>query len=64
MIDTLLIHLDDPEDDMQKAVYGTLLAAIAVAPDLVEKKAAKARESHRDPELADKLVAHASKSSK
>ncbi len=59
MVDTLLIHLDDPEEDMQKAVYGTLLAAIAVAPDLVEKKASKARESHRDPELADDLVARA-----
>ena len=38
MIDTLLIHLDDPDEHMQRAVYGTLMAAIAVAPDLVKRK--------------------------
>lgn len=59
MVDTLLIHLDDPEEDMQKAVYGTLLAAIPVAPEIIKKKATKARESHRDPELADELVLRA-----
>ena len=64
IIDTLLIHLDDPEEDMQRAVFGTLLAAVAVAPELVQKKATKARESHRDPEMAEELMARASEALK
>ena len=56
MVDTLLIHLDDPEEDMQRAVLGTLEAAIAVAPELVASKAAKAADSHRSDTLALSLV--------
>ena len=61
MIDTLLIHLDDPEEDMQKCVLGTLDAACDLVPALVAKKATKAVDSHRDGEMAEELAERAKK---
>jgi dynein assembly factor 5 len=59
MLDTLLIHLDDPEEDMQECVLGTLNAAIEVVPALVASKAAKAVDSHRDGDMATELAERA-----
>ena len=61
MIDTLLIHLDDPEEDMQKCVFATLEAAIEIVPQLVVAKATKAVDSHRDGEMAEELAEKAKK---
>merc|ERR1711871_858336 len=59
MVDTLLIHLDDPEDDMQQAVLATLEAAIPRDANLIAKKARKAVSSHRDGQFAEALAAKA-----
>ena len=61
MIDTLLIHLDDPEEEMQKCVLGTLEAAIEIVPEIVAMKATKAVDSHRDGEMAEELAEKAKK---
>ena len=61
MLDTLLVHLDDPEEEMQVCVLDTLNAAIDMVPKLVAAKALKAVDSHRDGDMAEGLAQRAAK---
>lgn len=56
MCDQLLIHLDDPDEVIQKAVLEILIVAGSLEKDIVEKKTQAARRSHRDARWCDLLL--------
>ena len=60
LCDQLLIHLDDPDQVIQAAVYEILLVAIEVDAKVVTKKVAAVRSSQRDVRWCDKLLELAS----
>eukprot|EP00752_Nemacystus_decipiens_P002612 g2445.t1 len=53
----LLVHLDDQDERMQRAVFAVLEVAASIDPASVSKLAAEARSSHRTPKYCDRLVA-------
>ncbi|CAM9495550.1 unnamed protein product, partial [Scytosiphon promiscuus] len=46
----LLVHLDDNDESMQRAVFSVMEVAIAIDPESVKKLASDARASHRAPD--------------
>jgi hypothetical protein len=58
VIDTLLLHLDDPSPSIQTAVYGALASWAVLAPAYATKAARAAAGKHRSPALCEKLLAH------
>eukprot|EP00903_Cladosiphon_okamuranus_P019980 g18356.t1 len=56
----LLVHLDDQDERMQRAVFAVLEVAASIDPASVSKLAAEARSSHRSPEYCDRLLTLAS----
>ena len=54
--DQLLIHMDDPDPVIQRSVFDILAVAVEVDKSVVKKKAASARNSHRDTRLCDALL--------
>jgi hypothetical protein len=56
VLDQLFIHLDDPLSMVQEAVLRTIVTASTIDKDLVLKKAADNRLSHRSPQLCDRIV--------
>ncbi|CAN0336226.1 unnamed protein product [Ectocarpus fasciculatus] len=63
MSEQLLVHLDDQDEAMQRAVFAVMEVAAAIDPKAVEKLASEARSSHRTPSYCDRLVALCSSSS-
>ncbi|CAM9588368.1 unnamed protein product [Ectocarpus sp. 6 AP-2014] len=63
MSEQLLVHLDDQDEAMQRAVFAVMEVAAAIDPKTVEKLASEARSSHRTPSYCDRLVALCSFSS-
>ena len=59
-LDQLLVHLDDADPRVQRAVGDAILAAVPVDPAKVVKKCTAVRAAHRDPRLLDAIVAKAS----
>ncbi|CAI5745306.1 unnamed protein product [Peronospora destructor] len=59
-LDCLFVHLDDPEPDIQKAVYNVLTETIAIDAPQLAKKAEENRSRHRSPHYCDQLVVLAS----
>ena len=56
MVDALLIHLDDGEEEIQKAVMAVLKGAGRREPSLVGSKVAAVRSQHRTPEYCDAIM--------
>lgn len=56
ILDQLFIHLDDPNPNIQQAVFNTIVTASNVDKGLVIKKAESNRLSHRSPVLCDKVI--------
>jgi len=56
MCDQLLIHLDDPDEIIQKAVFEILIVASSVDKGVVEKKTVGARRAHRDVKWCDMVL--------
>jgi len=57
-IDTLLVHLDDPDAALQAAVFESLQPYVALFPQHARRALAAARAAHRHPGLCDRLVAY------
>jgi len=55
----LLVHLDDPNPEIQQAVYGVLEAALEIDPPIFATEVVAVRERHRSPKLCDALTQHA-----
>ena len=55
-LDQLFIHLDDTLPDMQHAVYKVILVISRINKDLVIQKASLNKESHRSPDLCNKII--------
>eukprot|EP00597_Dinobryon_sp_UTEXLB2267_P018080 CAMPEP_0201114058 /NCGR_PEP_ID=MMETSP0812-20130820/78180_1 /ASSEMBLY_ACC=CAM_ASM_000668 /TAXON_ID=98059 /ORGANISM="Dinobryon sp., Strain UTEXLB2267" /LENGTH=977 /DNA_ID=CAMNT_0047377649 /DNA_START=1245 /DNA_END=4175 /DNA_ORIENTATION=+ len=57
MLDQLFIHLDDPDPNIQQAVYPVIVvAANAVDKALVLRKAESSKSSHRSSALCNRLI--------
>ena len=56
-IDTLLVHLDDPDAGLQAAVFESLQPYVRLFPAHARKALAVARAAHRHPGLCDRLLA-------
>lgn len=56
VVDTLLLHLDDPSPPLQEAVYGALAPWAALAPAYAARVAGAAAGRHRTPELCQRLL--------
>jgi len=54
--DVLLLHLDDPSIEIQRAVFEALRSSCKLHPKLLTQKAAESRGKHRSPEFCDELV--------
>ncbi|XP_051790072.1 dynein axonemal assembly factor 5-like [Erpetoichthys calabaricus] len=54
----LLVHLDDPDSNIQMAILGVLKAGSAICPSLLEKEVEVVREKHRTPWFCDELLQH------
>lgn len=59
-LDCLFVHLDDPEREIQEAVYRAIEATIPIDQSLVLKKAKEHRMRHRSPHYCDQLIAQLS----
>ncbi|CAH0489311.1 unnamed protein product [Peronospora farinosa] len=59
-LDCLFVHLDDPEPDIQEAVYNVLRETVAIDAPQLAKKAEENRSRHRSPHYCDQLVVLAS----
>jgi len=56
LVDQLLIHLDDPDLSIQKAVLEILVVAFRIDKGIIMKKARVARNCHRDTIMCDLLI--------
>eukprot|EP00762_Andalucia_godoyi_P007493 ANDGO_07829.mRNA.1 axonemal len=56
IVDTLLIHLDDPDHEVQQAVLPVLRRLAVSEPDLVAARAREARSKHRSPMYLDQII--------
>ncbi|RMX62267.1 hypothetical protein DD238_000850 [Peronospora effusa] len=59
-LDCLFVHLDDPEPEIQEAVYNVLRETVAIDAPQLAKKAEENRSRHRSPHYCDQLVVLAS----
>ncbi len=57
ILDTLLLHLDDPSQAVQAAVFAALEPWVAVAPAYALKATRAAAGKHRSPVLCQRLLA-------
>merc|ERR1719326_1374041 len=53
----LILHLDDPDKDIQKSVYDALLEVVDVHPVLLREKLQEAKPKHRTPKWCEALIA-------
>eukprot|EP01028_Stygiella_incarcerata_P000161 TRINITY_DN1024_c0_g1_i3.p1 TRINITY_DN1024_c0_g1~~TRINITY_DN1024_c0_g1_i3.p1 ORF type:complete len:898 (+),score=239.59 TRINITY_DN1024_c0_g1_i3:384-3077(+) len=56
MIDVLLVHLDDPWEELQNAVFLVLEHLGSLYPDYLRKECEKARTKHRSSHLCERLI--------
>ncbi|CAK4287642.1 hypothetical protein Ae201684P_000738 [Aphanomyces euteiches] len=56
-MDALFVHLDDPDPEIQAAVFDVLRETFSVDPELLGKKAREHRTRHRSPYYCDQLIA-------
>lgn len=55
-IDSLLVHMDDPEPHLQQYCFQALCEFAKFDPEYASKKASEARQKHRSPTYCDKLL--------
>ena len=55
-VETLFVHLDDPDIEMQRAVFAALSTATEVDKGVVLRQAKKALTQHRDPQFVKDLI--------
>ena len=55
-LDQLFIHLDDPDSEIQQAVYNTIINISYINKDLVLKKATLHKSTHRDPKYCMNII--------
>lgn len=58
VIQTCFIHLDDRNEEIQRAIFEFMKFAITVDMDLVESEAQKALEKQKFPMLTEALLKH------
>ncbi|CAH0517030.1 unnamed protein product [Peronospora belbahrii] len=56
-MDCLFVHLDDPEPDIQEAVYNVLRETAAIDAHRLASKAGENRSRHQSPRYCDQLLA-------
>ena len=55
-LDQLFIHLDDPDAEIQQAVFKVIIQASEIDKQMVLKKAESSRNSHRTPIMCNKII--------
>lgn len=55
----LLVHLDDPQPDIQAAVAGVLDQTVPLSPTVLMAQIVAIRDKHREPKHCDALLARA-----
>jgi len=55
-LDQLFIHLDDPDPEIQQAVFKVIIQASEIDKQLVLKKAERNVNSHRTPTMCNKVI--------
>ncbi|KAH9491870.1 Dynein assembly factor 5, axonemal [Bulinus truncatus] len=55
----LLVHLDDPERNIQEAVLGVLKKACELSPHMLIKEVESVKHKHRSTKYCDELIQHA-----
>ena len=61
ILDQLFIHLDDPDTEIQNAVFEVILKAAEIDKSLVLKKANGNRINHRNTDSCDKVIEEVNK---
>ncbi|XP_013406264.1 dynein assembly factor 5, axonemal [Lingula anatina] len=58
MFKGLLVHLDDPEANIQEAVLEVLMKAASLQPAMLVKEIESVKHKHRTPKYCDALIEH------
>mmetsp|Transcript_29143 Transcript_29143/g.42790 ORF Transcript_29143/g.42790 Transcript_29143/m.42790 type:complete len:975 (-) Transcript_29143:351-3275(-) len=59
IVEQLLVHMDDPDKAIQKAVFDALVVTLSIDCGVVIKQTERAKLSHRSSKLCDELLSRA-----